>query len=507
MGKIQTIPEFLSTHGPSLSSDIAAAFRASGLSDAAARQRLSRLPEGVMVLGGLSFPKRARFLYNERQFGTERYWTALLAAIKESNPAYAAALAAVRSNGGLVRRSDFDVICGSPVRQKKQVSSETVLQRLCAVSLLDKINDSVHGEVVFLKNLSDASTRRSTLRARLMTEDVLLDAIRLWAGRMNISSPNKTEIRGEIEPKYSTFRFHLCGPSYLRPIRQHTDSQLKPGFFVPDVMLGTRLDEDGVSAFIRKCSMLSNIRSARPFLPMLISDGFTPEALKACRSHGIMATTPATLFGEDVARALSDLMDTLTNAAAVAAASPDKLEKLFQKLSSIEGSAGNLRGALFELLVGHMVRQIEGGSIDIGSIVPCDDGKDREIDVRHVKERELSIYECKGYQPDSQVNETEIEAWLRKISFLYSSHRGQERFVNSNITFEFWTCGTFDADALALLEKTQQSLRKYSIAWKDGKAVRKYASKIDAPGIRKILEEHYFNHPINFIKKAVPTSA
>lgn len=45
-------------------------------------------------------------------------------------------------------------------------------------------------------------------------------------------------------------------------------------------------------------------------------------------------------------------MDTLTNAAAVAAASPEKLEKLFQKLSSIEGPAGNLRGALFELLVG-----------------------------------------------------------------------------------------------------------------------------------------------------------
>ncbi|MCE7887026.1 MAG: hypothetical protein DYH13_05930 [Alphaproteobacteria bacterium PRO2] len=86
-----------------------------------------------------------------------------------------------------------------------------------------------------------------------------------------------------------------------------------------------------------------------------------------------MATTPATLFGEDVAKALADLMDTLTNAAAVAASSPDQLEKLFQKLSGIEGSAGNLRGALFELLVGHMVRQLEGGSIDIGAIVSCDD--------------------------------------------------------------------------------------------------------------------------------------
>lgn len=304
MGKIPTITEFLAVHGPALSSDIAASFRASGLSDAAARQRLSRLPDGAMALSGLTFPKRARFIYLERQFATEKYWDALLAAIKKYNPAYAAAIAAVRSNGGLVRRCDFDVISGSPLRQKKQVSSETVLQRLCAVKILDKINDSVHGECIFLGSLGEASAKRSILRARLMTEDVLLDAIRLWSGKMNISSPNKTEIRSEGDPKYSTFRFHLCGPSYLRPFRRQTEVQLKPGFFVADVMLGTRLDEDGVSAFIRKCSTLSNLRAARPFLPMLISDGFSPEALSACRSQGIIATTPATLFGEDVALGL-----------------------------------------------------------------------------------------------------------------------------------------------------------------------------------------------------------
>lgn len=164
---MQSVTEYLVKNGPALSSDIAASFRSSGLSDVAARQRLSRLPEGVMVLSGLSFPKRARFIYLERQFGTDKYWAALLNAIKKSNPAYAAAIAAVRANGGLVRRSDFDVISGSPLRQKKQIASETVLQRLCAVKILDKVNDSINGECVYLSGRIDTSTQRNSLSDKI----------------------------------------------------------------------------------------------------------------------------------------------------------------------------------------------------------------------------------------------------------------------------------------------------------------------------------------------------
>jgi hypothetical protein len=81
------------------------------------------------------------------------------------------------------------------------------------------------------------------------------------------------------------------------------------------------------------------LRKVRPFLPMLIADGFTPEALRACRSRGIIATRPDRVFGQDVARALSDLLQTLSNAAAMAVGNPDKIENLFTRLSAIEGAA------------------------------------------------------------------------------------------------------------------------------------------------------------------------
>jgi hypothetical protein len=54
----------------------------------------------------------------------------------------------------------------------------------------------------------------------------------------------------------------------------------------------------------------------------------------------------------------------------------------------------------------------------------------------------------------------------------------------------------FSADALHLLTEAAGKTKKYKITWKDGKAVRKFAQRLVAPGIRKILDEHYFDHPV-----------
>jgi len=493
------IVRLLQEYGPSLSSDIAAILRKEGKSPEAARQIVSRYPEEVRVLHGLPFPKRARFMYLEKQFPTERYWKALITAVDKANPTYSAAIAGVRSRGGCIRLKDFDTVAGSPVKQKGQISGSIVLERLCSVDLLHKAEINGLGECVLLEAKSIDSASLGRLRARLLTENVLLDAIRSWTGKMNMASPRVTRIRDDNPaPQFATCRFDLCGPCYLKPVRRFSDQKLIPGFIVADVVAGAQLDKASVAAFLRKCELLSHLRKIPQFLPMLIADGFTPEALRECRSAGIITTRPDTLFGQDVARALGDLLQTLSNAAAVAAANPDRIEDLFRRLSAIEGSAGNLRGALFELIVGHMVRSIESGSIDIGVLVRSPkDGRFAEIDVRLVKERQVLIYECKGYQPSSIVQKEEIEEWLTdRIPVIRSAHHAEDRFSDSSFRFEFWTCGSFHSDAVQMLQKAKADTKKYQIEWKDGPSVRKYADQIKASGIRKMLDDHYFKHPL-----------
>ncbi len=494
------IVQLLQERGPSLSNDLAGILRQEGKSAEAARQTVSRLPPGVRVLHGLPFPKRARFLYLDQHFPSDVYWDALTKAIHIANPAYSAALAGVRARGGCVPARHFEAAAGSPVKQKGQVSAVTVLERLCSVELLTKMEVEGIGECILLGGEGMDSAALARMRARILTESVLLDAIRSWAGKMNLASPKATRIRDDAPaPQFATCRFDLCGPCYLRPIRGRAGEKVTPGFFVADVVVGSQLDTTAVAGFLRKCTLLGNLRKASPFLPMLIADGFTVEALRDCRSAGVIATRPETLFGHDVAVALGDLLQTLSNAAAIAAANPDRIDDLFRRLSGIEGAAGNLRGALFEMIVAHIVRATNGGSIDIGTLVRSPKTGDRaEIDVRLVREKQLYTYECKGYQPSTVVKREEVEQWLTKrIPTINAAHRAEERFSDSAMHHEFWTSGSFHPEALQLLNKAKATTTKYVIDWKDGSAVREYAKEVKSPGIRKMLDEHYFKHDLS----------
>jgi hypothetical protein len=277
----------------------------------------------------------------------------------------------------------------------------------------------------------------------------------------------------------------------------YKDGKLMPGFLAADVMLGVDMQEAMVTPFIRKCTLVSSVRGARPILPMLIADSFHPAALRLCRSKGIIATRAETVFGRDVARALEDLIKTLTNTTST----PSQIEGLFKRLGAIEGAASNLRGALFELVVAHCVRSIEGGNVDVGVIMTDKNFNKAEVDVLLIKEKMVCAYECKGNQPASRVSLQEVELWAKKkVPTIYAALRSQDRFSSARISFEFWTCGEIEDEALTFLKGASSGTSKYKITWKNGASVRAYVSELTAPGLRKILDEHYFNHPIASIQ-------
>ncbi len=152
-----------------------------------------------------------------------------------------------------------------------------------------------------------------------------------------------------------------------------------------------------------------------------------------------------------------------------------------------------------------MVRS-EGGSIDIGSLVKGPSGDRAEIDVLLVNEKSIKVYECRGNQPGTKLNLTDVNRWLtEKIPTINDSIRHQERFSSSKVRFELWTTGQFHADAIKALKEAKRKTKKYEIAWLNGSEVRQYADKIKAPGIRKILDAHYFDHPLaKFVRPRKP---
>lgn len=262
---------------------------------------------------------------------------------------------------------------------------------------------------------------------------------------------------------------------------------------VADVILGKELSKDDVFPFLRKCTLLNNIRGRLPYLPMLIGDSFSVDALRGCRAMGIITTRPETLFGRDVAMSIGSLLEVLSS---VALAPADRLQNIFRKLSSVEGAAGNLRGALFEMITSHLVGELECGETHIGVLlIDSTNGKQAEADVVLKKQKKIIAYECKGHQPKNKTGLTDVQHWLSNRIPIMHPGLIEKYGPSCTIKFEYWTCGIFDDEAILELEKASREIKRYEISWKDGESIIKYSKNLSATGVRKNLAEHFFKHP------------
>ena len=461
----ELIESILLDEGPCLTNELCSKLECRGFAPDAARKQVSRANGKVRRLDGFDFPKGVRFVYHESNFNSSKYWARLIREICRSSPAYGPALAAVIARGGIVPAKHFPIISGSPTLQKKQIASAAVLERLIAAKVLKKIDVDGIGTCVAV----DASGHLlhaglAQLKARLITEDVLLLAVSDWARKLNLASYSKIALRNdEPPPVYGTFQWDLSGPSYIRPMmRKQRGGKPKPGFLVCDVICGSALNEDAVSAFVRKAKLLGHFTALGPMMPFLIADGFSREAFRLGRSHGLILTTPEILFGREIAEALSSLLQTLIRAAEVAVKRPEVITELFDKFSRIEGAAANLRGALFEMVMAHAVHDIGGGTIEIGKRVHDGAGGRAEIDVIRVRERkEVWLYEAKGHQPTEVVSPKAVEDWVtRKIPLIHRILRTDPHYQGCSFYFEYWTCGTFSAEARGDLDAASERTGK-----------------------------------------------
>lgn len=501
---LNDVERILADHGPALSSTIRLRLQELNpkLSDEAARQKIARAGSAVMRLKGLTFPKGAIFHYLESHFGTDVYWRALLRDMSQSSSAYGFAVSALHARGGMVTRSQFDIICGAPALQKKQLSTQTVLERLTSIRLFSTcmIEDV---EYVRFEPRTPIDVRPFTeLKARRLAETIMLLAVRDWARKLGVASYNTIALRDEAstQPRIGTTHWDLAGPSYLLPLAtRQAEEKTKPGFFVCDVVAGAELSKSAVEAFVHKYQLLASFKKIGRLMPLLLADRYAEDAFAYGRSQGIIVATPETLFGSEVARAITSLMTTLTKAAAMAVERPELVGELFAKLGSIEGAAGNLRGALFEMLVGHCVQQIDAGSIDIGKLVmDPDSGKQADIDVCRVKgNQEVWCYECKGYQPTEEIAEAMVSHWLTdRVPLMHRALRREVRFQNCAIHFEFWTSGRFSAEAERRLNSAKQTTTRYAIGFRDGAEVRRYIAQVRPTAVAKMFDEHFFQHAI-----------
>jgi hypothetical protein len=493
---LDPLEKILREHGPTRSARLAEFLsKEFNMATATARKRISRVKTPIRRFKVPLLPKRESFLYCENQRGTEIFWDNLLRDLRETNSIYGVALDGLASRGGIVPVDEFSVISGAPLALKRQVSSSRVANSLLKAGAIEQSEVEYLGMCYFLRPWQHSRVDISFARARLTAESIILDGLREWARKLGLASYDKIAIRGENHPRQiGQFKWDLTGPSYLLPLRRGDAAH---GFLAADVFAEGILKLPSIKFFIRKTQLLKATSNSGDLLPLLVAEGFTGEALSAGHAAGIVLATPSNLFGHKVGDALKSLLTTLQNAAAVAAANPERLASLINDLSEIEGAALNLRGVLFELIVAYLAK-FDGSSVDVGvSAYDPDTGKTADIDVLKVLGKaECTAIECKGKRPGGTVELREVDKWLNRVPIFCKYLQSQQRFRETKISLELWTSGIFSDDAIARLNHEKQHRTRTSIDWKDGRAVRELANKAKEKAIGKALDEHFLKHPL-----------
>lgn len=488
------IVQYLEANGPSRSSVISQHLQEThGISAEAARQRIFRCSKPIEHISGL-LPKNERFLYLESQYEEEAYWKNLVIALRQTGSTYAAALDGILARGGMIPTEDFATISGAPITEKRNISHARVLAELRSVRLVFATEpDAIMVNYVYCPTVNSASEMHALRKAEL----VQVEALKNWLKNVGLVSYDKVAARGSEETRMvGPYSFDITAPSYLHPLTDWTRSKPKPGFVVADVFANKVINENQVQFFLKKVAGIAAFKNIGKIMPILLAPGFTAKALSLGKEKGILFTTPANLFGTRAGESLSELTRTIKNAAAVVTKNPEKLESLVEGLSDIEGRNLNLRGILFELFSAYLLRD-KGRWLEMGVIAGDGQGRSAEIDIlQHIDREHLLGVECKGKSPGGSLSKNEVEKWIKKIPVWEKHIRSDKLYREASLSFQIWTSGAIDEDALELLEATKANRKRISISWLDGDGFRKKALSEKEGHIRKSFDEHFFRHPV-----------
>jgi len=504
------VEEILAEKGGCLSTEVTRVLvEKHKLTALAARQRVSRGSSNIKRLAYLPFARNARFLYLQRDFGSPTYWENLVQALLDHSSAYGLVLAALRQRGGIIPKAHFPIACGAPLKQKNHLSPETLYERLRKANLVDEYDIPGVGPcIALIQGAGRYEGAANEIRARLLTEGILLQAVRDWIKKLGLGSYEKVALRGERDtlPTIATFAWDLAAPSYVGPMVDWSCSgKPKPGFIACDVLLGSHINERGLAPFVHKSKTLRSLKNIGRCLQIFVADRYSADAFKLAKQSGIVPATPETLFGTEVAKGLTQLTQVLVQAASFAI-DPEVFNELFLRLSKIEGAANNLRGALFEFIAAAVVRHEYGPIVRMNEILKHSSGGKVEIDVLAQKGyQSLLFVECKGYAPFTTIPDSEVEKWLtQKVPLASKIALEHPDWKKLSQRFEFWTTGKLSSEAVAMITKAKEQIRpsKYEIDYLDANAVRNRTRQTNDKELFNTLETCFLKHPMAIAERA-----
>jgi len=444
----------------------------------AIRQMISR-DKDLKKLPYIKFSHNRSFVYLKESFGSFAFWNVLKKSLHESNSVYSYALMAIMNNSNFVRKKDFGIICGSPIRQSKHISHVNVLNNLLKSKLLKSVDVDGVGECVVI-NHNDVSIEKIKNEAltQVFFEKPISELVKAWLKNTGLVAYNqvKTKYDDVDNPVVGSFEWCIGSPSYVHPLAEYIGGELHPGFVACDFYFGYRcgvVDESMASCFLKKVEMTLFSRKKQRFMFVFFARKFSPAAFSLLRARGVLAITMANAFGVKIDESI-DLFAKVVDGVLSIDKNPDELISILENFESISGENGNLRGYLFELFVSSCVEIFYGKGVVTLNKAYKVDGEEAEADVVLETNDEIIVIECKN---KSLLPSYDVTDWVRKRIPRINSYYKKFNPDDKKISHLLWVTGVINPDDVERLSRFKQENKKQDIDFLYGESLTEFLSK------------------------------
>lgn len=296
---------------------------------------------------------------------------------------------------------------------------------------------------------------------------------------------------GEFFPEYGKFRFGFKGVSYVSGLMDGT----KSGYVVADILIGHPIYEDDVKFFVDKLNTIKQFEKSSRLIPFLIVDDLDPEALNLLKSNGVVVGFIKELFGEKYSNTLIELVAILNNAGASLKKTPEKYLDLINELKTYnKGLANNIKGTLFEFVIGH-IHSINCNSLDLGREIIDKHSKKHETDVISVYSDKIVISECKATK--SKIDLKTIEKWDSiKIPAFYDWIKGIDVYREKDIIFEYWSTSGFTEDALERLNHLKSTSKRFKLVFFNGEDLKEKTIRMKNKKLKEVVDNFFLKNKV-----------
>ena len=484
MGRVE---EILKINGPMLSGKLAFILEQKySISNEAARKAISRARSPVQKLKVFPFNKNQVYCYLEEQYTSRGYRENLYESLKNESLAVSVILRALENNDYIMKKSLLSVYSKSPVENTKgHKRFDRIIINLIEQGILCEIEEEFY---CISSMYCGEEYNLIYSRSKEQISNIIVADFISWAAKLNIIAYNSFKVFPDTTI-FAHFKWFATIPSYVTPLSDTVKN--RPGFIIVDVLVKSNADIQDIEFFVEKVKIIRNFKGLPSFVPILLINGVSIEALQYLKANKIIVGILSNLFDRKYTETLMNIYNVLRNANAVITKNPQKLEELIKEIAKSEGRFNNVMGDLFECMVGLFFIRIGSKNIDMNKLVSNELGGKYEIDVLVERDNKIIAIECKAYK--GKIEKEYVEKWLSSRIPVFRKFL-ERKYPGTKIEFSLWSLGGFDDQAKAILKEHKSTVKKYQLSYYNKEEVYVYAKELGDKILCEQIKKHFMEY-------------